>query len=379
MPLFTNFRAGQDAGLFDWYTGLVGLFAVTALASHGALYLVWRTAGEVHSRSLAIAGKLWRGVGLLWTITTIATASVHADVFTNLLARLWSLACALVSIGGFCLILVCLKRRRELEAFLCSCAFLLGLMGATMIGIYPHWLRSTIDPAYSLTAANPVAASYGLEQGLIWWTAGTVLTVGYFFFLYRSLRAKVEPDKTTRYTTTGVFLAIVSKVLHDSSPSRHQHGADRVGYRLDRDGRSGRSLRRGTTANLRPDRRQREPRSSIDRGDNADAGRGRRVGRGFLFTEGIVRRKEDIIQLRRTSANEVVVSLVSTVAGEFSRLERQSFISSSCGVCGKRSIASVFARRAFVAAGDKPHIEPTEIVAWATDRRPRRCCRVPAT
>jgi cytochrome d ubiquinol oxidase subunit II len=136
---------------------------------------------------------------VLWVVTTIATAWVQPEVLSNLLARPWSLACALTSIGGFCLIPVCLKRERELGAFLGSCAFLLGLMAGAMIGIYPHWLRSTIDPAYSLTATNTVAASYGLEQGLIWWSAGIVLTAVYFVFLYRSLHAKVGPDQTTRY------------------------------------------------------------------------------------------------------------------------------------------------------------------------------------
>jgi hypothetical protein len=67
---------------------------------------------------------------VLWVVTTIATAWVQPEVLSNLLARPWSLACALTSIGGFCLIPVCLKRERELGAFLGSCAFLLGLMAA---------------------------------------------------------------------------------------------------------------------------------------------------------------------------------------------------------------------------------------------------------
>src|SRR6516225_10177755 len=47
MPLFTNFLPGRDAGILDWYTVLVGLFTLATLAGHGALYLVWRTAGAV--------------------------------------------------------------------------------------------------------------------------------------------------------------------------------------------------------------------------------------------------------------------------------------------------------------------------------------------
>ena len=32
MPLFTNFRPGREPGILDWYTGLVGLFTLVALA-----------------------------------------------------------------------------------------------------------------------------------------------------------------------------------------------------------------------------------------------------------------------------------------------------------------------------------------------------------
>src|SRR5262245_49257434 len=38
MPLFTNFRTGPVPGILDWYTGLVGLFTLVALAVQGALY-----------------------------------------------------------------------------------------------------------------------------------------------------------------------------------------------------------------------------------------------------------------------------------------------------------------------------------------------------
>ena len=55
MPLFTNFLIGRQPGIFDWYTALVGLFTLVALAVHGALFLAWRTTGPVRERSLAFA------------------------------------------------------------------------------------------------------------------------------------------------------------------------------------------------------------------------------------------------------------------------------------------------------------------------------------
>ena len=66
---------------------------------------------------------------------------------------------------------------------------------------------------------------------------------------------------------------------------------------------------------------------------------------GFLFTEGIIRDVNDIVSIRSPSANVVHVTLQPSVLVDAARLDRQSFVSSSCGVCGKRSIAAVFAIR----------------------------------
>jgi cytochrome bd ubiquinol oxidase subunit II len=60
-----------------------------------------------------------------------------------------------------------------------------------MIGNYPYWLRSTVDPSYSLTASNTASATYGLRVALAWWLIGIALATGYFVNLFRSLRGKV--------------------------------------------------------------------------------------------------------------------------------------------------------------------------------------------
>jgi FdhD protein len=64
---------------------------------------------------------------------------------------------------------------------------------------------------------------------------------------------------------------------------------------------------------------------------------------GFLFTEGIIQDENEIEDIRSTAANIVLATLKPTARVDPARLERQSFVSSSCGVCGKRSIAAVFA------------------------------------
>jgi cytochrome d ubiquinol oxidase subunit II len=191
IPLFTNFQPGAHPGIFDWYTTLVGAFTLCVLAGHGALYLVWKTAGQVQTRSRIWARRAWLAVLPLWALVTLATAWLRPEIFVNLLARPWFLGFVVLMLGGVGGVFLFLRRGLELAAFLSSSSFLLGLFAATMAGIYPLWLRSSIDPAHSLTAANSAADGYGLQVALVWWTVGITLAAGYFVYLFRSVRGKV--------------------------------------------------------------------------------------------------------------------------------------------------------------------------------------------
>jgi FdhD protein len=61
---------------------------------------------------------------------------------------------------------------------------------------------------------------------------------------------------------------------------------------------------------------------------------------GVLLSEGIVRTPGDIVEIRSLGAepsNEIVVELARPVDVETWRLSRNTFVSASCGICGKRS------------------------------------------
>ncbi len=62
---------------------------------------------------------------------------------------------------------------------------------------------------------------------------------------------------------------------------------------------------------------------------------------GFLFTEGIVGDASHIEAIRTEEPNVVRVELRAGVAVDLRRLERHFYTTSSCGVCGKASIAAL--------------------------------------
>lgn len=193
-PLFTDFRPGPHPDVLDWYTVLVGVFALTVLAGHGTLYLIWKTAGAVQERSRSAAGTIWMGVVLLGVIATVATARVQPRLNANLLAQPWTWLLVILIIGGLAELFTCLSRKRELPAFLSSAVFIVSMLGATAAGLYPDLLVSTLDPAFNPSIDNARAGLLSLRAGLIWWVIAILLATGYFVYLFRSFRGKVTVE-----------------------------------------------------------------------------------------------------------------------------------------------------------------------------------------
>jgi FdhD protein len=75
-------------------------------------------------------------------------------------------------------------------------------------------------------------------------------------------------------------------------------------------------------------------------------GHDRELAAGFLLSEGIIKRREDVLQILHCRAaaapdNTLNVFLSSLLKLDLARLTRHVFASSSCGLCGKASIESV--------------------------------------
>lgn len=191
-PLFTDFRITAHPGVLDWYTVLVGVFALCVLAAHGATYLIWKTTGPVQERSQALARPLWGAVVVVGLLATLATWQVHPTLYTNLPARPLSLILVVGVVASLIGVFLSLARKRELNAFLSSVGFLVSILGATAVGLFPGMLTSTLAPSNDLTVYNASAGEVGLRVGLIWWTLAIVLALGYFTYLFRSFRGKVH-------------------------------------------------------------------------------------------------------------------------------------------------------------------------------------------
>jgi len=193
LDLFTDLRpTATHLGAIDAYTALVAVFAVAALAAHGATYLVWKTTGEVHARSTRVAKRAWPivlAVGALLTVATALTQPEHLATFTR---RPWLFPLPVLAVAAAILCPRAIQAGKETQAFALSSGFLAGLLAATAGTLFPILLRSTVDPSHTLDAWNASSPRATLLIGLAVWMPAIVLATGYFAYLYRTFRGKVR-------------------------------------------------------------------------------------------------------------------------------------------------------------------------------------------
>jgi FdhD protein len=100
---------------------------------------------------------------------------------------------------------------------------------------------------------------------------------------------------------------------------------------------------------------------------------------GFLFTEGIITRREDIEGIGPCGppapnglVNVVRVDLAPQVTIDLARLERHFYTSSSCGVCGKSSLEAVAVSGRFDLHAASFNVTPTMLGALPDALRARQ-------
>jgi cytochrome bd ubiquinol oxidase subunit II len=190
LDLFTDFTARAPVGILDWYTMLVGVFALAALAAHGGAFLAWKTDGAVQRRSRAAGLGLYSVVAALWPVLMIATTRVNAILLPAFASRPLAWILSAGALVGLAVVLHALRAERDFAAFLGSCTFLAGLSTATAVCLFPVMLRATGDPTLSLTAGNAGGDLAGLKTALTWFAVGMPLALFYFVVVHWLHRGK---------------------------------------------------------------------------------------------------------------------------------------------------------------------------------------------
>jgi cytochrome bd ubiquinol oxidase subunit II len=194
LPLWTNWRTGAQPGILDWYTVIGGVVALVALALHGALWLVLKAPGELEDRARRAASALWIVLLLVTLVSLPATIAVRPSALGNYKAHPLLFVIPALVVATLIAILSFTRQRKPLAAFLSSCLYLVFMLVGAAVGLYPTLLPSSGDPTLDITIARALTGPHSLHVGLVWWSVGMILALGYIVTAYSLFRGKVSAE-----------------------------------------------------------------------------------------------------------------------------------------------------------------------------------------
>lgn len=192
---------GSFWGLLNPFALLSGVIGVLLTTFHGALFLKWRTRGEIRERSrMAVdrLGPLLMGaviVASLWLMIGIdrpeVTAMPGTDAPSNpllksvsaqgagwvahFLAKPWMFLAPAIGVCGFLMAWLLGRGASERDAFLASSLGIIGALLTVGFALFPFLLISTTDPKSSLTVWD--ASSSRLTLLIAFWITVVFLPI----------------------------------------------------------------------------------------------------------------------------------------------------------------------------------------------------------
>ncbi len=185
---FTGYH-GSFLGLFNPYGLLTAALFVVLFLQHGALWLAFKTDGDLRARSAKVAGTLWFVV-LVVAAGFLVLTGFSTRLYDNYLASPFWLVAPVLAVAA--LVAVKALRARPLAAFLSSCATILLVVATALVGLFPHLIPSRMDPGAGLTIYNSSSSQYTLRLMAIVALVFVPLIVVYQLLVYRFFRARVK-------------------------------------------------------------------------------------------------------------------------------------------------------------------------------------------
>jgi len=185
-PLWTDFRVGEQTGILDWYTILVGLTALAALTYHAALWLHWRTGPGVRQRVSKAIPLLLVLLLVIWIGTIAASISVQPLLKENFQARPWGAVFPILSFPAILASFYLHRRQKPGAGFLASALSLYAMICSAAAGLYPYVLPAR-NPEWGLTIYRVASSPESMTLALFWWIPGMMLVSVYTYLVYSRL------------------------------------------------------------------------------------------------------------------------------------------------------------------------------------------------
>ena len=187
--------AGAFMDLLQPYAILVGLLVIALFAMHGSVFLYLKTEGELQEQ---VHGWMWRTFGVflvLYILTTMYTLHAVPRATENFQTQPWSWGVVLLNVLAIANIPRAIHLGHPFYAFFSSCCTIIAFNFLLALALFPNFLVSNIDVAYSLDIYNAASSEKTLYIMRNIALLGMPFVLVYTAVIYWTFRGKVRLDK----------------------------------------------------------------------------------------------------------------------------------------------------------------------------------------
>jgi len=184
---YTHHLTGGFFSLLTPFTILGGLVTLTLFLSHGAIFIALKTGGELQVRAeryaarLSVVSLVITGAWGLWAQLAHATG-------------MWSWIPLIIAAASLVATTLFASRGDELRAFIANFIAIVAAAAFIFAAMAPNVMKSSIDPAYSLTIEQATAT--GPTQTIMSFAALLFLPIvlGYTIWSYKVFAKRLSVD-----------------------------------------------------------------------------------------------------------------------------------------------------------------------------------------
>ncbi|WP_441251071.1 cytochrome d ubiquinol oxidase subunit II [Kitasatospora sp. McL0602] len=174
---------GSFWDLLNPYAILGGLVTLSLFTFHGAVFASLKTAGDIRLRARAVALQLGLVTAVLALVFLSWTQAHQGDG--------WSLAAMVIAVLALVAALVANQLGREGWAFTFSGLTIVAAVAMLFLSLFPDVMPSTLNPDWSLTAANAASSPYTLKLMTVVAAVFTPLVLLYQGWTYWVFRRRI--------------------------------------------------------------------------------------------------------------------------------------------------------------------------------------------
>ena len=194
VPLNKNgeVEIGSILDLLHPFALFLGFTTIAMLLLHGALYLNVKTEADLQARIRRWIPRFLVLFAVMGAVSAVWIAVEEYGVTDTYTDDVWPIVFPIVALAAFIVMVISLRRGRDVAAFFASSTMLAGLLATVSAGLYPYMLKSSTNDAFSMTVTNASSASETLTVMLIMALIGLPFVLLYTAGVQYLFRGKVK-------------------------------------------------------------------------------------------------------------------------------------------------------------------------------------------